>query len=204
MARCRQRETTHAANCGVDAASCGKRGPRSVSFRRMRTVTLTRNQRALAWALGIMALLAAVAVTRHHLEMIDHSPGGHYLTWRHAIHQEAPDYVFWALAIPIVYLVVDRVARRRWGWPRTLLAHAMFALAVVFLVIAVRTVWFGAKDMRTIMFSMLPAQLRPHFVFNALNSVAMLVRGGRGTEAVDTIARVSELLRDGLSEETLA
>ena len=215
----------------------------------MRTVTLARNRRALAWALGIMALLAAVAVTRHHLEMIDHSPGGHYLTWRHAIHQEAPDYVFWALAIPIVYLFVDRVARRQWGWPRTVLAHAMFALAMVLLVIVLRNAWFGAKDVGTIMLSILPtqlltygailggvlayhysrafverevaagelatelaearlralrAQLRPHFMFNALNSVAMLVRGGRDTEAVETIARVSELLRDGLTEETRA
>ena len=219
---------------------------RSVSFRRMRTVTPAPNRRALAWALGIMALLAGVAVTRHHLEMLDHSPGGHYLTWRHAIFQQAPDYVFWALAIPLVYLFVDRVARRRWGWPRTLLAHVGFALVVVFLVIVLRTVWFGAKDLGTIMFSMLPAQaftyaailggvlayhysrasverevaagelaaelaearlralraqLRPHFMFNALNSVAMLVRGGRDTEAVDTIARVSELLRDGLDED---
>src|SRR5258706_13188256 len=104
--------------------------PRSVSFRRMPTVTLTRNQRALAWALGIMALLAAVAVTRHHIEMMDHSPGGHYLTWGHAISQQAPDYILWALTIPLVYLFVDRVARRRWGWRRTWLAHPPFAPAL--------------------------------------------------------------------------
>lgn len=91
--------------------------------------------------------------------MIDHSPGGHYLTWGHAIHQEAPDYVFWALAIPLVYRFVDRVARRRWGWPRTLLAHAMFALAMVLLVIVLRNAWFGAKDVGTIMLSILPTQL---------------------------------------------
>ena len=92
---------------------------------------VTRNQRALAWALGIMALLAATAVTRHHLEMLDHSPGGEFLTWRHAILQEAPHYVFWALAIPIVFLFADRVARRRWPWPQLLLAHVTFALSVV-------------------------------------------------------------------------
>ena len=50
----------------------------------------------------------------------------------------------------------------------------------------------------------LRAQLRPHFMFNALNSVAMLVRSGRGTEAVDTIARVSDLLRDGLVDDDRA
>src|SRR6266850_1389486 len=124
--------------------------PRSVSFRRMPTVTLTRNQRALAWALGIMALLAAVAVTRHHLEMMDHSPGGHYLTWGHAISQQAPDYILWALTIPLVYLFVDRVARRRWVWPRTVLAHAAFALVVALAVILLRNGWYGAKDFGTI------------------------------------------------------
>jgi len=208
----------------------------------MPTVTLTRNQRALAWALGIMALLAAVAVTRHHLEMMDHSPGGHYLTWGHAISQQAPDYILWALTIPLVYLFVDRVARRRWGWPRTVLTHAAFALVVALAVILLRNGWYGAKDFGTIMTSILPsqlftyaailggvlayhysrvfvereveladarlralrAQLRPHFMFNALNSVAMLVRSGRGTEAVDTIARVSDLLRDGLVDDDRA
>jgi sensor histidine kinase YesM len=215
----------------------------------MRTVAPTRNRRALAWALAIMALLGAVAVTRHHVDMMDHSPGGHYLTWGHAIFQEAPDYVFWALAIPVVFLFVDRVARRRWRWPRTVLAHAAFALVVVLLVIVLRNVWYGEKDLGTIMLSMLPsqlftyaailggvlayhysralferevaagelatelaearlralrAQLRPHFMFNALNSVAMLVRSGRGTEAVDTIARVSDLLRDGLGDDERA
>jgi LytS/YehU family sensor histidine kinase len=50
----------------------------------------------------------------------------------------------------------------------------------------------------------LRAQLRPHFMFNALNSVAMLVRGGRGPEAVEMIARVSDLLRDSLEEDDRA
>ncbi len=210
---------------------------------------VTRNQRALAWAFGIVALLAAMAVTRHHLQMMDHSPGGEYLTWRHAFFQEAPHYVFWALAIPIVFLFVDPVARRRWGWPRMLLAHVAFALAVVFLSIVLGSLWYGMRDVGTIILSSLPeqlftyaailagvlayhyaqrfferevaagelatelaearlsalrAQLRPHFMFNALNSVAMLVRSGRGPEAVDTIARVSELLRDGLEEDDRA
>src|SRR6185312_1356356 len=39
----------------------------------------------------------------------------------------------------------------------------------------------------------LESQLRPHFMFNSLNSVAMLVRGGRGTEAVEMIARLADL-----------
>lgn len=44
-------------------------------------------------------------------------------------------------------------------------------------------------------------QLQPHFLFNALNTVAMLVREGSGPEAVRVIARLAELLRQVLDEE---
>lgn len=46
-------------------------------------------------------------------------------------------------------------------------------------------------------------QLQPHFLFNALNSVSMLVRQGDGATAVRMVARLSDLLRyvlDGESE----
>ena len=43
-------------------------------------------------------------------------------------------------------------------------------------------------------------QVEPHFLFNALNGVAGLVREGRGDEAVTTIARISEFLRHLLKE----
>jgi len=38
-------------------------------------------------------------------------------------------------------------------------------------------------------------QLNPHFLFNALNSVAMMVRDSNRNEAVDTLERLSDLLR---------
>lgn len=38
-------------------------------------------------------------------------------------------------------------------------------------------------------------QLQPHFLFNALNSVSMLVRQGDGATAVRMVARLSDLLR---------
>jgi len=44
-------------------------------------------------------------------------------------------------------------------------------------------------------------QLNPHFLFNAMNSVAMLVRHGEQTEAVRTIAALSDLLRLLLDEQ---
>ena len=47
----------------------------------------------------------------------------------------------------------------------------------------------------------LRTQLQPHFLFNALNTVAMLVREGDRDTAVRVIARFSELLRGVLDEE---
>ena len=41
----------------------------------------------------------------------------------------------------------------------------------------------------------LQTQLQPHFLFNALNTVAMLIRCNRKEEAVDTVADIGELLR---------
>lgn len=46
----------------------------------------------------------------------------------------------------------------------------------------------------------LQTQLQPHFLFNALNAIAMLVRRDRKQEAVDTIVGFSELLRYVLDE----
>lgn len=46
----------------------------------------------------------------------------------------------------------------------------------------------------------LRTQLEPHFLFNALNTVSMLVRQGDGPGAVRVVARLSELLRHVLDE----
>jgi two-component system, LytTR family, sensor kinase len=49
-------------------------------------------------------------------------------------------------------------------------------------------------------FSALSQQLRPHFLFNALNSIAMLVRAGDSEQAVDLLARLSALIRELLRD----
>ena len=49
-------------------------------------------------------------------------------------------------------------------------------------------------------FSAMQMQLQPHFLFNALNSVAMLVRAERTRDALDVIVGFSELLRYVLDE----
>jgi len=43
-------------------------------------------------------------------------------------------------------------------------------------------------------------QIQPHFLFNALNTVAMLVRNNEGGRAVEMVAGLGELLRSSLSE----
>ena len=43
-------------------------------------------------------------------------------------------------------------------------------------------------------------QLRPHFLFNAMNTVAMLVRANERDAAVDALARLASLLRASLRE----
>ena len=47
--------------------------------------------------------------------------------------------------------------------------------------------------------SALDGQLQPHFLFNALNTVASLVRGGDDQAAVSTLAQLSDLLRYSLA-----
>ena len=47
-------------------------------------------------------------------------------------------------------------------------------------------------------------QLRPHFLFNTLHTVASLVRTGRNADAVRTIAGLSDLLRSALRRDGTA
>ncbi|HKQ53373.1 MAG TPA: histidine kinase [Pyrinomonadaceae bacterium] len=43
-------------------------------------------------------------------------------------------------------------------------------------------------------------QIHPHFLFNALNTVAMLVRNNEGSQAVEMVAGLGELLRSSLAD----
>lgn len=52
-------------------------------------------------------------------------------------------------------------------------------------------------DARQAKLDALRAQLRPHFLFNALNSVGALVRRGDREEALDALDRLGQLLRTG-------
>ena len=46
----------------------------------------------------------------------------------------------------------------------------------------------------------LKAQLQPHFLFNTLNAIVVLVRQQKGQQAEETLARFSELLRAVLAD----
>jgi two-component system LytT family sensor kinase len=46
----------------------------------------------------------------------------------------------------------------------------------------------------------LQSQLRPHFFFNTLHSIASLIRAGRSPEAISMIARLGDLMRETLNE----
>ncbi len=46
----------------------------------------------------------------------------------------------------------------------------------------------------------LHAQLRPHFFFNTLHSIASLIRANRNSEAISMIARLGELMRETLND----
>jgi two-component system, LytTR family, sensor kinase len=48
---------------------------------------------------------------------------------------------------------------------------------------------------------MLRMQLNPHFLFNSMNTVAMLVRAGRSSESVTMLLALSTLMRDALRDD---
>ncbi|MEL6251186.1 MAG: histidine kinase [Bacteroidota bacterium] len=47
----------------------------------------------------------------------------------------------------------------------------------------------------------LKMQLQPHFLFNALNTISMMVRSDKGPKAVQMISGLSDLLRESLARE---
>jgi len=56
------------------------------------------------------------------------------------------------------------------------------------------------SDLRQARLAALEAQLRPHFLFNALNTISSLVRGGQGDAAVRAVAALGDVLRGSLGQ----
>jgi len=59
------------------------------------------------------------------------------------------------------------------------------------------------SDLRQARLSALEAQLRPHFFFNALNTISSLVRGGQPDAAVRAVAALGDVLRGSLKPTAL-
>lgn len=57
-----------------------------------------------------------------------------------------------------------------------------------------------AEQLSTARYAALQAQVNPHFLFNTLNTIAVLVRDNNRTEAVEVVEHLSELLRKTLSK----
>lgn len=56
------------------------------------------------------------------------------------------------------------------------------------------------SDLRQARLRALEAQLRPHFLFNALNTISSLVRGGQDDAAVRAVAALGDVLRGSLRQ----
>ena len=103
------------------------------------------------------------------------------------------------LRIPIVQ---GALAVTRWRMPSNLLVCG----ALVGLVLAREAharELFAARlveQLATARLHALRMQLNPHFLFNSLNSVAMLVRRGDSSKAVQVVAGLSDLLRQLLAD----
>lgn len=58
-----------------------------------------------------------------------------------------------------------------------------------------------ARQLAEAQLASLRHQLSPHFLFNSMNTIAMLIRMDRGADAVRTVAGLSELLRSMLVDD---
>jgi len=86
----------------------------------------------------------------------------------------------------------------------------LFYFFVVFLENVQRFHWQSAEqaaraarlesDLRQARLRALEAQLRPHFLFNALNTISSLVRGGEDDAAVRAVAALGDVLRGSLRQ----
>lgn len=59
------------------------------------------------------------------------------------------------------------------------------------------------KQLRISQLKSMKMQLQPHFLFNAFNTITMMVRQKRNKEAVSMITNLSDMLRQSLSKETI-
>ena len=109
----------------------------------------------------------------------------------------------WA-ALTIAMKPYDAMTETRFApyFPQTIYARLPFEIGIYIVVIAVA----HALDLHSRALKLeeslgaarlhaLELQIQPHFLFNTLNAISSLVRAGKSSEAVTTIAGLSDLLR---------
>ena len=130
-------------------------------------------------------------------------------------------HVVAALLFPVVWLGILDVVHVLANWAR-FVDHLVWMLSDTYLM-GVMLFWAAAGTLHAIRhvraqqalredalrlkaalaearLAALSHQLRPHFLFNALNSAAMLVRDGASTQAIEVLARLSGLIRELLRD----
>jgi signal transduction histidine kinase len=131
-----------------------------------------------------MALLAAATVLgliESSQVQYDRAVQGAPITWGHALTHGLPRWYAWALLLPLIVRVADRVRDAGIGWPKVLAIHAaagiLFTLVQVFLFSSVSTALHPNPD--------LVAHLRPAF----LKYVGLTFLGGLVTYTVLVLGR---------------
>lgn len=93
------------------------------------------------------------------------------------------------------------------GWPLILRSFLFYTLIIIALVAIDFYKKYAEQYLKSIELESklsnatlraLKMQLHPHFLFNALNTISMMVRSNRGSKAVDMISGLSDMLRGTL------
>lgn len=150
-----------------------------------------------------------------------------YLSWQSFLKIHLPisllyGFLFICMSLALTYLIRDYFGVLKesfWttystGIQRMLLYSVNGALNYWLMLIILLGVSFYQKFRKQLIFSLeletrltrsqlqaLKMQLQPHFLFNALNTIAMLVRRNKNEEAVEMISGLSDLLRVTLNKD---
>lgn len=145
-------------------------------------------KQAYSWGqhlLGHLVLLSSILVLVHfYFKLYNLILSGEAITWAKIFHPDNRVLILYYFQNALVYLVVCGIIYG-WFWNQNLQEAQLEKAAL------------NAQLHETRM-KVLSAQLHPHFLFNALNSIATLVRKNENAKAVEAIADIGELLRTSL------
>ncbi len=126
-------------------------------------------------------LVFTLVVIHFYLKIYHLILNGESITWQNILDREKPILIFYYFQNALVYLLVTGVIYG-WFWNLSLQRAKVEKAQLNTKLIAARL-------------QALSAQLHPHFLFNALNTIAALVRKQDNARAIQAIAEIGELLR---------